>query len=88
MSLVAGQPDTMFGVPVIVNNDMDSAFTTNKRLVLAGDFGAYFVRDAGPIQILRADELRMLNGQVVFLAWQRSDGNLAEANAVRYLRTA
>jgi HK97 family phage major capsid protein len=88
MSLQAGQPDRMFGHEVVINNDMDSAFTTNKRLVLAGDFGAYHVRDAGAVTIMRADELRMLNGQVVFLAWQRSDGNLAEANAVRYLRTA
>jgi len=30
----------------------------------------------------------VLNHQVVFLAFQRSDGNLIDTTAVRYLRTA
>jgi len=88
MSLQVGRPDTAFGQPVIINNDMDSAFSTNKRLVLYGDFNAYKIRDAGAPQFYRADELRLLNGQVVFLVFQRSDGNLVDATAVRYLRTA
>lgn len=88
MSLQAGLPDRAFGQPVIINNDQDSALSTNKRLVLYGDFNAYKIRDAGAVQVLRADELRILNGQVVFLAFQRSDGNLADTTAVRYLRTA
>lgn len=88
MSLVAGQPDRLFGKPVIINNDLDSAFSTNKRLMLFGSFGGYHIRDAGGPTILRADELRVLNHQVVFLAFQRSDGNLVDTTAVRYLRTA
>jgi HK97 family phage major capsid protein len=89
MSLQSGQPDRIFGKPVYINNDMDSALTTAKRLLLFGDFNAYHVREVGNTPtILRADELRILNHQVVFLAFARSDGGLAEANAVRYLRTA
>lgn len=88
MSLLAGQPDRVFGKPVIVNNDVDSAFSTNKRLVLFGNFASYHVRDAGAPVFIRADELRVLNHQVVFLAFQRSDGNLIDTTAVRYLRTA
>jgi HK97 family phage major capsid protein len=88
MSLQAGIPDRAFGQPVIINNDMDSALSTNKRLALYGDFNAYKIRDAGAVQVYRADELRMLNGQVVFLAIQRSDGNLSDTTAVKYLRTA
>jgi HK97 family phage major capsid protein len=67
---------------------MSSTFATNNRLVLFGDFGAYHIQEAGGLTVIRADELRLLNHQVVFLAFQRSDGALAEANAVRYLRTA
>jgi HK97 family phage major capsid protein len=88
MSLQVGQPDRAFGQPVFINNDQDSAFSTNKRLVLYGDFSQYTIRDAGRVQIYRADELRILNGQVVFLAIQRSDGNLVQTSAVKYLRTA
>jgi HK97 family phage major capsid protein len=88
MSLQAGQPDRIFGKPVAINNDMDSAFSTNKRLVLFGDFSAYHVRDAGDVVIARGDELFLLNHQVVFVAFQRSDGNLIDTTAVKYLRTA
>lgn len=88
MSLQAGQPDRAFGQPVVINNDQDNTFATNKRLVLYGDFAAYAIRDAGAPQFYRADELRLLNGQVVFLVFQRSDGNLVDTTAVRYLRTA
>jgi HK97 family phage major capsid protein len=88
MSLQVGQPDRAFGQPVIINNDMVTTFTTASRLVLFGDFYAYKVRDAGAVEVRRADELRILNGQVVFLAFQRSDGNLVDNTAVKYLRTA
>jgi HK97 family phage major capsid protein len=89
MAVQAGQPDRAFGQPVIINNDMvGPPSATAQRVVVYGDFAAYKVRDAGAVEVRRADELRILNGQVVFLAIQRSDGNLADVTAVRYLRTA
>jgi HK97 family phage major capsid protein len=88
VSLQVGQPDKAFGIPVEINNDMSSSFATGEKLVLAGAFSYYNIRDAGGVTFIRADELRVLNGQVVFLAWQRSDGNLTDTTAVKYLRTA
>lgn len=88
MSLQVGQPDRLFGYPVTINNDMDSALTTAKKVALFGEFSNYLVRDAGPLIILRADELRILNHQSVFVAFQRSDGNLPVTSSVRYLRLA
>lgn len=88
MSLQTGQPDRMFGKPVYINNDLDSALTTAKRLVLYGDYSQYVIRDTSDVIFIRADELRVLNHQVVFLAFQRSDGNLPNTAAVRYLRLA
>lgn len=88
MSVQAGQPDLLFGRPVYINNDQDSSFATNKRLLLYGDFSAYLIRDAGDVVFARADELRILNHQVVFLAFQRSDGALPNTSAVKHLRTA
>lgn len=88
MSNQVGQPDRLFGFPVIINNDQDATFATNKRLVLFGDFSKYVVRNAGPLQVLRSDDLYILNHQSVFLGVQRSDGNLIDTTAVKYLRTA
>lgn len=88
MSTQVGVPDRMLGYPVAVNNDMDSALTTAKKLLLFGELGQYLVRDAGPLVILRADELRILNHQSVFVCFQRSDGNLPATTAIRYLKLA
>src|SRR5262249_45136855 len=88
ISLQAGLPDRILGTPVVINNDMDSALSTNKRLLLCGDFGAYTIAEVGEPAFLRSDDVRILNQQSVFLAFHRTDGALVESNAVRYLRTA
>jgi HK97 family phage major capsid protein len=88
MSTQVGQPDRILGAPVVINNDMDSTLATNKRLILCGDFSRYVVRNAGPVQLMRSDDIKFLEGQAVFLGFQRSDGNLIDTTAVRYLRTA
>jgi HK97 family phage major capsid protein len=88
MSLQAGKPDRMLGEPVIINNDMPNTMTTGLTVALYGDFYQYKIREAGPVEVKRADELRILNGQVVFLAFQRADANLADVTAVRYLKQA
>lgn len=88
MAVQQGQPDRLFGFPVIINNDCDSAFSTNKRLVLFGDFSKYVVRTAGGILLRRSDDVYFLNHQSVFEASQRVDGNLIDTTAVKYLRTA
>ncbi len=88
VSLQLGQPDRAFGTPVHINNDMSASFATAEKIIIAGAFSAYHVRDAGGPTFIRADELRVLNGQVVFVSWQRSDGNLIDTTAVRYLRLA
>ena len=88
MSVQAGQPDRIYGYPVVVNNDMSSTFSTSQKLVLFGDLAAYHVQNAGAPTFIRADELRVLNLQCVFLAWQRSDGDLVDTSAVKYLVTS
>lgn len=90
MSLQAGMPDRLLGFDVQINNDMDSAFTTGKKLVCFGNWGpqgtqAYVVRNAGAVRFVRADELKVLEHQVVFEASQRCDGNLVDATAAQLL---
>ncbi len=87
-STQVGQPDRLLGFPVAINNDMDSALTTGKKLICFGLFKNYLIRDAGPLFLLRADELKILNHQVVFLAMQRSDGNLIDTSSSKYLALA
>jgi HK97 family phage major capsid protein len=87
-STQVGQPDRLLGFPVYINNDMDSALTTGKKLICFGLFKNYLIRDAGPLLLLRADELKILNHQVVFLAMQRSDGNLIDTTSSKYLALA
>ena len=58
---------------------MDSSLATNKRLVLFGDFRSYWINAAGGPLLRRADELRLLTNQTVFVAFRRSDANLVNA---------
>lgn len=88
ISLQAGMPDRILGFPVIINNDMASVQTTSAKIMLFGDMESYYVRNAGPVVFARADELRLLNHQVVFVAYQRADGGLPDVTAVRHLKNA
>jgi len=83
------QPDRLFGYPVSINNDMDSALTTGKKLLAFGNLGlAYVLRDAGTVRFVRADELYVLTHQVMFEASQRSDGNVIDSTAIKVLALA
>jgi HK97 family phage major capsid protein len=86
MSLQEGAPDRIWGKPVYYNGDLDSLGTA-KRVMLYGNFKEYVIRDTSDVIFIRADELRVLNHQVVFLAFQRSDGTLPNTAAVKYLGT-
>jgi len=89
MSTQLGQPDRLLGYPVTINYDMDAALTTGKKLLAFGNWRlAYIVRNAGAVRFVRADELKVLEHQVVFEASQRSDGNLVDATAVQVLALA
>ena len=57
---IAGQPDRIFGVPVYVNNDMQSSVATGTKTIIAADFSKYVVRNVGGVQFLRLNE-RFMN---------------------------
>lgn len=92
MSVQAGQPNVFDGFPILINNDMDSAFTTGKKLVGFGNWspalGSYVCRNAGAVRFVRADELKVLEHQIVFEASQRYDSNLVDATAFKFLALA
>lgn len=88
MAVQAGQPDRLLGFPVNINNDMPSTVATGNEAILFGAFSKYVVRIAGDVQILRSDDLYILNHQSVFLGFQRADGNLVDTTAVKALSLA
>lgn len=86
MSTQLGQPDRLFGYPVMINNDMDSALTTGKKLLAFGNLKlGFLVRDAGAVRFVRSDEKYILEHQVMFEASQRSDSNVIDTTAIKLL---
>lgn len=85
----AGAPARVLDYQYVVNNDMPQLSSgASSKVVAAGDFGRYFVRDVtGPV-IIRATELFAGDGLVGFRIFSRHDGNLTDANAVKWLALA
>jgi HK97 family phage major capsid protein len=76
--LIAGQPDTLLGHRVVINQSMASIATTNKA-VLFGDLAKYLIRDVMDITLVRLDERFAEAHQVAFLAFSRHEGRLLNA---------
>jgi HK97 family phage major capsid protein len=83
-----GMPDTLLGHGVVINQDM-ATMAANAKSILFGDFSGYVIRDVMALEMFRfTDSAFTKKGQVGFLAWMRSGGNLIDANAVRAFRNA
>lgn len=82
-AVAAGQANTIFGYPIVVNDDVPAAGTGN-RSVLFGDFAqAYTVRRTRDVTILRLAERYADYLQVGFLAFARYDGATVDPTAVK-----
>ena len=84
--LSMGLPDTLFGAPVITNDDM-AALASGNKTVLFGDFSRYYIRDVGAVRLIRLNERFADNDQIAWVAILRTDGELADAgtNPVKHL---
>jgi HK97 family phage major capsid protein len=73
-----GAPDRLLGRPIYVNQDV-AAMAASARSVLFGDFRYYTIRDVMSVEMFRfADSPYISKGQIGFLAWMRSGGNLID----------
>jgi HK97 family phage major capsid protein len=82
-SLQVGQPDSLLGYGLVLNNDMPAPGANAKSLAF-GDFEqGYIVRDVNDIQVLRLTERYADFLQVGFLAFERSDATVQNAAAYR-----
>jgi HK97 family phage major capsid protein len=77
-------PDTLLGYAVVINNDVP-VMAANAKSILFGDFSQYIIRDVMAFTLFRFDDSAYVKlGQIGFLAWQRSGGNLIDTAAVKY----
>ncbi len=81
-----GVPASLLGHPYSINQDMSSAFTTGQKLIVAGDFGRYYVRKVGMPLIGVLRERFWPDTGVAGLI--RFDGELGTAAAVKHLKLA
>lgn len=76
--------DYLMGYPVWVNNDM-AVPAANAKSMIFGDMSYYKIRDAMDVTMFRfTDSVYAKLGQVGFLAWFRTGGNLVDTAAVKY----
>ena len=82
--ITAGAPDLLLGKEVALNNDMPVP-AANAKSIIYGDMSKYIIRDAMQVNLMRFDDsVYASKGQVGFLAFMRSGGNLVDTGAVKY----
>jgi HK97 family phage major capsid protein len=85
----AGAPSTLLDVGYQVNNHMpELSDGAGSKVILAGDFGRYTVRDVTNAVIIRASELFSGQGLIGFRLFSRHDGRVTDANAFKVLQLA
>jgi HK97 family phage major capsid protein len=78
-----GMPDLLLGYPVNLNNDMPVPAANAKSLAF-GLLDRYMIRDAMEMTMFRFDDSAYIKlGQIGFMAWARTGGNLLDTNAVK-----
>lgn len=89
-NIQAGVPETLYGYPIEINDDMVSTLAINGRSILFGDLSAYKVREVGSIRFRRLQERYADTDREGFLAFWRGDGDLVDPGAyrVRHLQQA
>lgn len=74
-----GMPDRILGLPISINQDMDSTVASTKKTILFGQLSKYKIRTVNSIRLVRLPERFAEKDQVGFLAIIREDGNLLDA---------
>lgn len=82
-SKIAGEPDTLMGVPVEQSEYVPNTFTSGQYVGIIGDFSYYWIADALDMQIQVLRELYAETNQTGYISRIESDGMpvLAEAFA-------
>ena len=88
ISLQSGVPDSLLGYQFLVNNDMAVPAASSKSLLFGDIRTAYLARIVRELTTLRLTERYADFLQVGFLAFERADGQVQNANAYRIYQTS
>jgi len=76
-------PDRLMGYRLVTNQDI-AVPAANAKSIAFGDFSQYLIRDVMDVTMFRfTDSAYTKLGQVGFLGWMRTGGNLLDVNAVK-----
>jgi HK97 family phage major capsid protein len=81
--LVSGEPDLFDGDMFTTNQDM--ATSASSRALIYGHMPKFWIRDTMEIELLRLNERYAEKGQVSFLAFMRTDSDIIDGTAIKYL---
>lgn len=83
------EPDTIDGDPYTINQQMPQ-MAAEAKSILYGDFSKYLIRDVMQILLFRMTDSKYTEkGQVGFLAWMRSGGDLMDVGgAVKHYQNS
>ena len=84
-----GAPDRLMGRPIYINQDV-AAMGVSAKSILFGQLSKYLIRDVMDLTLFRmTDSAFTLLGQVGFVAFMRTGGNLIDAGgAVKYYQNS
>ena len=86
-SLQVGQPDTLLGYGLVLNNDMPAMAQSSKSLGFGNIRAAYVIRIVKGLTVLRLTERYADYLQVGFLGFERADGTLQDSSAFKVHQT-
>lgn len=84
--LATSEPDRLLGQRVWINNDMAATQAQSAKIMLYGDFSKYVVRMIRGITLRRDDSRYFDELNVGFVGFMRLDGNLVDAQAIKFLQ--
>ena len=74
MNTQVGQPDRLFGYPVVINNDVPLFGTSGNKPIWFGDWRNYWIREVRGIDLLRLEERYAEEDVIALVGYQRVDG--------------
>lgn len=86
-NMTLGEPDSILGHPVVVNEHCESISADDTRPVLFGDFKQFRVRRIGGFEIFPFNELYMPNLHKAWLGYAAFDSKLFNTAAIKHLLT-
>lgn len=81
----AGEPETLLGYKVIVDNNLPSATTTGSKAVIFGNLQYFAIRDVMEITLKRNDWSAWDHNQVCFMSELRTDSRCLLGDAIKVL---